>query len=318
MLVGNIKLKNNLIAAPMAGISDQPFRSICLEKGAGQAIAEMTSCNPDVWLTVKSKNRMNIANENGIKWIQIAGSDPAMMGDAARYNADLGANIIDINMGCPAKKVNKKLAGSALMQDVKLAQKIITQVVNSTEIPITLKMRTGWNRDNKNALEIAKIAEDCGIKAITIHGRTRADMFKGEAEYETIKTVKKNIKIPIIANGDINTPEQAEYVLEYTNADAIMIGRSAQGNPWIFKNIEEYLTNKKKPSAPTAIDFKETLLKHLLAIYKFYGEDQGVLFARKHINWYLKKQNKNNFKMEFNKIKTIKEQHEFLLNKLQA
>lgn len=316
MLIGKIKLRNKIIAAPMAGVSDYPFREICISKGAAVAIAEMQSSNPKVRETKKSKSRVNLTKDTGIKWIQIAGSDPEMMADAAKYNLDLGADIIDINMGCPAKKVNKNMAGSALMQHPLLVEKIITKVVNAVKAPVTLKMRTGWSKDNKNALEIAKIAINCGVQAITVHGRTKEDLFRGQAEYETVKNIKQQIEIPVIANGDINTPEQAKYVMQYTKADAIMIGRAAQGNPWIFDNIKKKITNESKCIAPDKDELKKTILKHINLIYDFYGEEHGVLFARKHVNWYLTKNLHGKHKMDFNKIKSSAEQISFLETKV--
>lgn len=241
MRIGQYQLRNRLIAAPMAGITDRPFRTLCYEMGAGLTVSEMMSSNPQVWESDKSRLRMVHVDEPGIRTVQIAGSDPVEMADAARINVESGAQIIDINMGCPAKKVNRKLAGSALLQYPDLVKSILTGVVNAVDVPVTLKIRTGWAPEHRNCVEIAQLAEDCGIQALTIHGRTRACLFNGDAEYDSIRAVKQKVSIPIIANGDITDPLKARAVLDYTGADALMIGRAAQGRPWIFREIQHYL-----------------------------------------------------------------------------
>ena len=286
--IGEVKLKNNLIAAPMAGISDKPFRDLCYRFGAGMAVSEMFLANSDVWHTNKSSLRMAATDDLGIRAVQIVGSDPDEMAKAAEFNVKHGAQLIDINMGCPAKKINKKLAGSALMQYPELIKTILQKVVGAVDVPVTLKMRTGWDKNNRNCVEIAQIAQDSGIKAITIHGRTRACLFKGIAEYQSIKTVKENISIPVIANGDICTPEQAKDVFQYTQADAIMIGRAAQGRPWIFEEIAFYLTHGKLQKEKTVDEVEQIVFTHLEELYQFYGEYKGLRIARKHVNWYTK------------------------------
>lgn len=250
MRIGQYQLRNRLIAAPMAGITDRPFRTLCYEMGAGLTVSEMMSSNPQVWESDKSRLRMVHIDEPGIRTVQIAGSDPKEMADAARINVESGAQIIDINMGCPAKKVNRKLAGSALLQYPDVVKSILTEVVNAVDVPVTLKIRTGWAPEHRNCEEIAQLAEDCGIQALTIHGRTRACLFNGEAEYDSIRAVKQKVSIPVIANGDITDPLKARAVLDYTGADALMIGRAAQGRPWIFREIQHYLdTGEAAPAA---------------------------------------------------------------------
>ncbi len=288
LTIGNITLKNNLIAAPMAGISDRPFRNLCHRFGAGMTVSEMFLANSDIWHTQKSSLRMVSNDDVGIRAVQIVGSDPDEMAKAAELNVKQGAQLIDINMGCPAKKVNKKLAGSALMQYPVLVEQILRQVVNAVDVPVTLKIRTGWDESHKNCLEIAQIAEQCGINAITIHGRTRACLFKGEAEYTSIKRVKQAVTIPVIANGDITTPQQAKAVLNYTQADAVMIGRAAQGRPWIFEEIAFYLQHGRLKKDKTIDEVQEIIFTHLDELYQFYGEYKGLRIARKHVNWYTK------------------------------
>lgn len=301
--IGNYQLKNNLIVAPMAGVTDRPFRELCLRYGAGLAVSEMMSSNPKVWKTAKSQQRMVHEGESGIRSVQIAGADPQQMAEAAQYNVDNGAQIIDINMGCPAKKVNKKLAGSALLQHPDIVEKILTAVVNAVDVPVTLKTRTGWNTDNKNCVQIAKMAEDCGIQALALHGRTRACMYKGEAEYESIKAAKQAVSIPVIANGDIDSPEKAKFVLEYTGADALMIGRPAQGRPWIFQEIHHYLENGSTMASLPVLEVKDIMLGHVKALHEFYGEFLGPRIARKHVGWYLKEHEQaSEFRRTFNAI----------------
>ena len=241
MQIGSHQLKNRLIVAPMAGVTDRPFRQLCKKMGAGMAVSEMVSSNSLLWGSKKTQRRANHDGEVSPISVQIAGADPQMLATAAQYNADQGAQIIDINMGCPAKKICNVMAGSALLKDEKLVEKILYGVVSAVNIPVTLKIRTGWDQNNKNAIAVAKIAENSGVQALAIHGRTRACAYRGDAEYDTIAAVKASISIPVIANGDISTPEKARHVLEYTKADAIMIGRAAQGRPWIFREIDHYL-----------------------------------------------------------------------------
>jgi len=308
MQIGPYQLKNQLIVAPMAGVTDQPFRNLCLRYGAAMAVSEMLSSNPDVWDTDKSRHRMNHAGENGIRSVQIAGADPELMANAAVVNVQQGAHIIDINMGCPAKKVNRKLAGSALLQDPKQVRAILQAVVAAVDVPVTLKIRTGWDPEHRNGVQIAQIAEDCGIAALAVHGRTRQCMYKGDAEYDTIKAIKENISIPVIANGDILTPEKARYVLEYTGVDALMIGRGAQGRPWIFREIQHYLETGNK-LAPVELDEKHlVMLEHLNSLYDLYGEYKGIRVARKHVGWYLDQDQQRPFRAEFNRLETVKEQ----------
>ena len=285
--IGQYQFSNRLVAAPMAGVTDQPFRQLCRSLGAGMTVSEMISSRPDLRNSRKTQLRMSHDGEPGPVIVQIAGGVPEMMADAARFNVDNGAQIIDINMGCPAKKVCKVAAGSALLRDSKLVAKILGCVVRAVDVPVTLKMRTGWSRTSRNALEIARIAEDNGVQALTIHGRTREDRFNGKAEYHTIAEVKDRVAIPVIANGDIDSVKKAKMVMDFTAADAIMLGRIAQQRPWIFKQIEHYLSTGKEPDEPTAAQKKQWLCGHLKNLYAFYGEIQGVKIARKHINWQL-------------------------------
>ena len=288
MKIGPIQLKNRLIVAPMAGVTDRPFRSLCKQLGAGMAVSEMVASNSLLWGSEKTIRRGNHEGEVEPKVIQIAGADPEMMAEAARYNVDKGADIIDINMGCPAKKICNVYAGSALLKDEPLVARIVDAVVRAVHVPVTLKIRTGWNKDNRNALAIAKIAEDHGIQSLAMHGRTRACMYTGDAEYDTIRAVKQSVSIPVVANGDITTPEKAKFVLEYTGADAVMIGRAAQGRPWIFREIEHYLQTGGKLAPPPVEEIREVLLGHLHDLYAFYGYERGTRVARKHISWYTK------------------------------
>jgi len=272
----------------MAGVTDRPFRSLCKKMGAGMAVSEMVASNSLLWGSEKTIRRGNHEGEVEPKVIQIAGADPAMMAEAARYNVDNGADIIDINMGCPAKKIFNVYAGSALLKDEPLVARIVDAVVRAVDVPVTLKIRTGWNKDNRNALAIAKIAEDHGIQSLAMHGRTRACMYTGDAEYDTIRAVKQSVRIPVVANGDITTPEKAKFVLEYTGADAVMIGRAAQGRPWIFREIEHYLLTGVKLAPPPVEEIREVMIAHLHDLYAFYGYERGVRVARKHIGWYTK------------------------------
>ena len=286
MHIGPHKLKNKLVVAPMAGVTDRPFRQLCKQMGAGMAVSEMVASNSLLWGSEKTRRRANHDGEVDPISVQIAGADPQMLADAARFNVDHGAQIIDINMGCPAKKVCNVMAGSALLKDEPLVSRILEAVVNAVDIPVTLKIRTGWDRGSKNAITVAKIAERCGIQALAIHGRTRACGFAGEAEYDTIAEVKAAINIPVIANGDIGTPERVKYVLDYTKADAVMIGRAAQGRPWMFREINHYLATGEHLPPPEVREIHRILVAHVHDLYGFYGEDRGVRVARKHISWY--------------------------------
>ncbi len=309
MQIGPYKLANNLILAPMAGVTDRPFRELCRRMGAGLVVSEMLSSNPRVWKTAKSMARMNHDGESGVRSVQIAGSEPELMAHAARFNVEQGAQIIDINMGCPAKKVNKKLAGSALLKEPTLVESILTEVVNAVDVPVTLKIRTGWDEDNRNGVEIAKIAEAAGIQALAVHGRTRTCMFKGHAEYDTIRQIKQAISIPVVANGDICNEIQAKHVLDYTGADALMIGRAAQGNPWIFKQIHHYLTTGTILDKPSIQEQANVLLEHVRGVHDLYGEYSGVRIARKHVGWYVSQQDEGkSFRRRFNGLEDAKSQ----------
>ncbi len=288
MQIGPHKLQNNLLLAPMAGVTDRPFRQLCRELGAGMAVSEMISANSALWGHPKTQRRLDHDGETGPISVQILGSDPQIMADAARINVGLGAQIIDINMGCPAKKVCRVAAGSALLQNEPLVADILESVVKAVEVPVTLKIRTGWNPQHRNGVRIARIAEQSGIQALAVHGRTQACKFSGSAEYETIRKIKQAVGIPVIANGDIETPEKARQVLESTGVDGIMIGRAAQGRPWIFREITYYLKTGKRQAEPSLEWIESLLLKHLQQLYSFYGEYQGVRIARKHIAWYSK------------------------------
>src|SRR5579859_3396027 len=288
MQIGRHVLSNGLIVAPMAGVTDRPFRQLCKAMGAGLAISEMISSNAQLWDTPKSRRRANHEGEVDPISVQIAGADPCAMAHAARHNADLGAQIIDINMGCPAKKVCNVAAGSALLQNEPLVGLILDAVVAAVDIPVTLKIRTGWSLQNRNAVRIAQIAQSAGIQALSIHGRTRACAFVGPVEYDTIAEVKSRVTIPVIANGDIDSPEKAREVLDRTRADALMIGRAAQGRPWIFREIQHYLVHGRHLPAPPITEIRNVLIRHLNDLYAFYGEEAGVRVARKHIGWYVK------------------------------
>jgi tRNA-dihydrouridine synthase B len=271
----------------MAGVTDRPFRQLCKQLGAGYAVSEMAASNPRLWASEKSARRTDHEGEMEPKAVQIAGADPKDLADCARFNVERGAQIIDINMGCPVKKVCNNWCGSALLQHEDLVQRILESVVNAVDVPVTLKFRTGWDRENKNALTIARMAEQAGIAMLTLHGRTRADGYKGEAEYDTIAAVKAAVGIPVVANGDITTPEKAKFVLDHTGADAVMIGRAAQGRPWICREIDHYLRTGEFLPAPLMDEVRELMHEHLPAHYAFYGEYLGVRTARKHIGWYV-------------------------------
>ena len=290
MQIGPWTLPNNVLVAPMAGVTDRPFRQLCKRLGAGYAVSEMAASNPKLWDSVKTSRRLNHDGEIAPVSVQIAGADPAMMAEAAAFNAQRGARIIDINMGCPAKKVCNLASGSALLRQEDLVRRILEAVVAACAplgVPVTLKTRTGWDREHRNALRVARMAQDAGIAALTLHGRTRADLYMGEAEYDTIRAVKSELDIPVVANGDIDSPEKARAVLDYTGADAVMIGRAAQGQPWIFREIDHYLRTGTKLAAPSHAEMRDLLLEHLDDHYRFYGEHTGVRTARKHIGWYI-------------------------------
>jgi tRNA-dihydrouridine synthase B len=286
LALGPYKLVNNLALAPMAGVTDLPFRLLCRRMGAGIAAGEMLTSDVRLWHTGKSRRRMDHSGEAEPRIVQIAGGDPGMMAEAARRNADAGAQIIDINMGCPAKKVCNKAAGSALMKDEALVRHILDAVVKAVNVPVTLKMRTGWDASNKNAIAIARMAEDCGIQALAVHGRTRACGYEGNAEYETIRAIKQSVAIPIFANGDVDSAAKAKFVLDATGADGVMVGRSAQGRPWIFREIAAHLAGEAASDAPSLPEVRDIMLAHLRDLHAFYGEDVGVRVARKHIDWY--------------------------------
>jgi tRNA-dihydrouridine synthase B len=309
MQIGSHILKNNLIVAPMAGVTDRPFRQLCKSMGAGMAVSEMVSSNSLLWGSEKTRRRANHEGEVDPISVQIAGADPAMMAEAARYNVIQGAQIIDINMGCPAKKICNVMAGSALLKDQPLVGRILDAVVGAVKVPVTLKIRTGWDTQNKNAVTVARIAESAGVQALAIHGRTRACAYAGEAEYDTIAAVKAVVKIPVIANGDITTPEKAKHVLEHTRADAIMIGRAAQGRPWIFREISHYLETGTHLPLPEVAEIHRVLVEHLHELYDFYGEYSGVRIARKHISWYTKGlKGSASFRHAMNQLQTIEQQ----------
>ena len=309
MQIGPYLIDPPLVLAPMAGVTDKPFRLLCKRLGAGLAVSEMTSADPSLWQTRKSLRRMDHAGEPEPVSVQIAGYDPAMLAEAARFNVANGAQLIDINMGCPAKKVCNVWSGSALLQDEPLVARIVKAVVEAVDVPVTLKIRTGWNRENRNALNIARIAEDAGIAALAVHGRTRADKYEGEAEYATIAAVKASVRIPVLANGDVCTPQQAQHVLAVTGADAVMIGRGAQGRPWIFREIAHYLATGELLPEPEPAEVAAILLGHLEHLHAFYGEPAGVRIARKHLGWYAKDRPENAaFRQVVNRAETASEQ----------
>ncbi|OHX12429.1 tRNA dihydrouridine synthase DusB [Chromobacterium sphagni] len=311
MQIGPYQLKNRLIVAPMAGVTDRPFRMLCKSLGAGMAVSEMITSNKALWTTKKTLRRADHSGEVEPISVQIAGSDPAQMAEAARINVEQGAQIIDINMGCPAKKVCNVAAGSALLRDEALVARILDAVVKAVDVPVTLKTRTGWSPEHRNALRVAKMAEDCGIAALALHGRTREDMYRGDAEYDTIRAVKQAIRIPLIANGDIDTPAKARRVLDYTGADAIMIGRAAQGRPWIFREIQHYLDTGAELPAPEVGEIRQLLLGHLDELYQFYGEYSGCRIARKHIAWYTKGlSGSNEFRQQMYRLESTETQRQ--------
>jgi tRNA-dihydrouridine synthase B len=309
MFIGPYRIDPPVALAPMAGVTDKPFRQLCKKLGAGLAVSEMTTSDPRLWTTRKSLHRMDHAGEPDPVSVQIAGTDPAMLAEAARYNVDHGAQIIDINMGCPAKKVCNVYAGSALLQDEALVARICEATARAVSAPVTLKIRTGWNRDNRNGVRIAKIAESAGIAALAVHGRTRADLYNGEAEYDTIAAIKAAVSIPVFANGDIDSPQKTRDVLATTKCDGVLIGRAAQGRPWIFREIAHFLATGETLAPPSSAEVCAILVEHLENLYTFYGELQGVRIARKHLGWYAKDREENTaFRAVANRAETAAEQ----------
>ncbi|WP_374601082.1 tRNA dihydrouridine synthase DusB [Arenimonas sp.] len=293
MRIGPHAIEPRVVLAPMAGVTDKPFRMLCKQLGAGLCVSEMTTSDPRFWNTAKSLHRMDHAGEPDPISVQIAGTVPEVMAEAAKHNVDNGAQIIDINMGCPAKKVCNAWAGSALMRDEALVARILSAVVSAVDVPVTLKIRTGWAAGQKNALAIARIAEDSGIAALAVHGRTRDQQYTGVAEYDTIAAVKAALRIPVLANGDIDSPAKAAFVLRHTGADAVMIGRAAQGRPWIFREVAHYLATGELLAEPGVAEVRDILLGHLEHLHAFYGEESGVRIARKHLGWYAKDRPEN-------------------------
>ena len=297
----------------MAGVTDLPFRRLCRKMGAGLVVSEMVAADPNTWSTRKSRLRVQFGDEPAPRSVQIAGYDPQMMAEAALFNVQLGAEIIDINMGCPAKKVCKRAAGSALLQNPELVESILTAVVSAVDVPVTLKIRTGWDRQNRNAKTIARIAEDSGVAALAVHGRTKACRFVGEVEYDTIAKVVDAVSIPVLANGDITDPQRAVSVLKHTGAAAVMIGRAAQGNPWIFNQINHYLKYDQPLAPPSMEECSQVMSEHLLALHEFYGETGGVRISRKHIGWYINPlPGGKEFTRVFNTLETTEQQRHFL------
>lgn len=307
--IGNFTIDNRTILAPMAGVTDLPFRQLCRRLGAGLAVSEMVTSDTRLWDTRKSRQRLPHLSEGEPRMVQIAGGNPQMLANAARENVALGAQIIDINMGCPAKKVCKQAAGSALLQNEQLVADILNAVVQAVDVPVTLKIRTGWSQENRNALTIARLAEDAGIAALAVHGRTRACKFNGAAEYDTIAAVVQAVHMPVFANGDILTPQQAKAVLDYTGAAAVMIGRAAQGNPWIFREINHYLATGSELAPPTLDEICATLVGHVIELHRFYGDIMGPRIARKHVSWYLETlPGAEPFRRQFNALETPESQ----------
>ncbi|MBY4679051.1 tRNA dihydrouridine synthase DusB [Marinobacterium arenosum] len=307
--IGPYTIDSQVILAPMAGVTDQPFRRLCRRLGAGLVVSEMVTADTRLWNSRKSSFRLNHSGEAEPRSVQIAGGDPAMLANAARMNVERGAQIIDINMGCPAKKVCNKAAGSALLKDEALVAEILQAVVAAVDVPVTLKIRTGWDTEHRNGVTVARIAEDAGIQALAVHGRTRACGYKGEVEYDTIARIKESIRIPVFANGNITSPQQARSVLERTSADAVMIGRGAQGRPWIFREIDHYLRTGTLLAEPSLEEIREILQHHLNALHQFYGEHMGVRIARKHVGWYLQAHSQSSsFRKLFNQLESAAEQ----------
>ncbi len=320
--IGPYHIENQLVLAPMAGVTDQPFRRLCKKLGAGLVVSEMVTSDTNLWNSRKSKTRLNHSGEQEPRSIQIAGGDPLMMANAARMNVERGAQIIDINMGCPAKKVCKKAAGSALLQNEPLVQEILQAVTSAVDVPVTLKIRTGWNTDNRNGITIARMAEDAGISALAVHGRTRTCAFRGQAEYDTIANIVDAVNIPVFANGDINSPHKAKQVLELTGATAVMIGRAAQGRPWIFREIDHYLRTGDVLAEPSLAEIQSILTGHLTELHSFYGDFMGSRIARKHVGWYLQTlagsenlcEFASDFRKNFNKIEEANAQQDSVQN----
>ena len=307
--IGPYTIDSQVILAPMAGVTDRPFRQLCKRMGAGLVVSEMVTSDTRLWKSRKSAYRLNHTGEVEPRSIQIAGGDPEMMADAAIMNVQRGAQIIDINMGCPAKKVCNKAAGSALLKDEQLVNDILNAVTSAVDVPVTLKIRTGWDTTNKNALTVARIAEDTGIQALAVHGRTRSCGYRGEAEYDTIASISEAISMPVFANGDITSPEKALKVLQHTGCSAVMIGRAAQGKPWLFREIDHYLRTGTILPPPKLEEIREILLEHVQELHAFYGEYLGVRIARKHVGWYLQDTaNGNSFRKQFNIIETAADQ----------
>ncbi|WP_146803157.1 tRNA dihydrouridine synthase DusB [Bisbaumannia pacifica] len=313
--IGPHRLTGRAILAPMAGVTDRPFRALCRRLGAGLVVGEMVTSDPSLWHTRKSRLRMDHRGEPGPRSVQIAGGDAAMLAEAARLNAERGAEIIDINMGCPAKKVCNKAAGSALLRDEALVAEILEAVVAAVDVPVTLKIRTGWCAESNNGVRVARLAEAAGIRALAVHGRHRQQRYQGHAEYDTIAEIKSRVTIPVFANGDIDSAAKAAEVLDYTGADAVMVGRGAQGNPWIFREIEHYLAHGQEASPPSATERQRLLGEHLDALHDFYGEVMGVRIARKHLGWYLERHESEDakaLKAVFNRLETPGAQHHFV------
>jgi tRNA-dihydrouridine synthase B len=309
MQIGPYRIEPEVMLAPMAGVTDKPFRVLCKRLGAGLCVSEMTTSDPRFWSTSKSLHRMDHVGEPAPVSVQIAGTVPEVMAGAARHNVDHGAQLIDINMGCPAKKVCNAWAGSALMRDEALVARILEAVVNAVDVPVTLKIRTGWAADQRNALAIARIAEAAGIAALAVHGRTRDQQYTGVAEYDTIAQIKAALSIPVIANGDIDSPQKAAFVLAHTGCDAVMIGRAAQGRPWIFREVAHYLATGELLPEPTLREIRDILLSHLEHLHAFYGEQAGVRIARKHLGWYAKDRPENlAFRAIVNRAETAESQ----------
>ena len=314
MKIGPYELQSRVLLAPMAGVTDRPFRTLCRRLGAGLAASEMLTADQTLWHTSKSRRRMDFSGESGPRAVQIAGWDPQMMAGAARACVDAGAEIIDINMGCPAKKVCNRLAGSALLQDESLVARILEATVRAVPVPVTLKTRTGWNRDNKNGLKVARLAQNSGVAAIAIHGRTRSDMYEGEAEHDTVREIKAELKIPVIANGDIRSPQEALTVLRSTGCDAVMIGRAAQGRPWIFDDVNFFLSTGEF-RAPLALESVRDIMRaHLEDLYSLYGDETGVRVARKHLSWYCRQHpGQEAFRTILMRVQTPQEQMSMLM-----
>jgi tRNA-dihydrouridine synthase B len=309
VLIGPHKIDPPLILAPMAGVTDKPFRQLCKRLGAGYAVSEMTSSDPRLWRTRKSVQRLDHEGEPAPVGVQIAGAEPQALAAAARHAVDNGAEIVDINMGCPAKKVCNAWAGSALLKDEALVEHIVRAVVSAVDVPVTLKIRTGWDVNNRNGVRVAGIAEDAGVSALAVHGRTRDMLYAGAAEYETIAAIKQAVRIPVIANGDVTSPHKAREVLAATGADALMIGRAAQGRPWIFREIAQFLATGEVVPPPSVAAVRDTLLEHVRALHEFYGETAGVRIARKHLAWYAKDRPENAaFRAVVNRAETSAEQ----------